>query len=155
MPPSGRPATVNNVPCPVLPEGAANARDQWGEAPGKPAASNCRISRRRCWSRMGTNCMPALLCVREPPALVCVHGPTEAARPVIEGFGGLVGPDGDARQAVHTMAMLRVNGAGFRRHCADEAQLAGDLGFPPAPGARIALRVGETGYLLIEHTLEI
>src|SRR5713226_1307217 len=155
MPPSGRPSTVNNVPCPLLPEGALNARDQSVEAPGKPSASNSSISRRRCWSRMGTNCMPALLCVREPPALVCVHGPAEAARPVIEGFGGLVGPDGDARQAVHTMAMLRVNGAGFGRHCADEAQLAGDLGFSAAAGARIAIRIGEMGYVPIEQSLQI
>src|SRR6266849_7878080 len=154
MPPSGCPSMINNMPCPVVPRGALNARDQSIEAPGKPSASNCSISRRCCSSRIGTNCMPALLCVCEPPALVCVHCPTEAARPVIQGFGSLVRPDGDARQAVHTMAMLWVVRAGFNRHCAEEAQLVGDLGFPPAASARIAIRIGEMGNVPTEQSLK-
>src|ERR1700720_962049 len=122
--PCERPSTINNVPCPVPPGGARNARDQSVEAPGKPSASNSSMSRRCGSARMGTNCMRARLCVREP--LVCGYGPPEAARPVIEGFGSLVGPDGDAGQVVHPMAMLRIDGARFGRHCADEAQFLGD-----------------------------
>src|SRR6266851_7863481 len=155
MPPSGCPSTINNVPCPVSPGGALNARDQSIEAPGKPSASSSSISRCCHASRIGTNCMPALLCVCGPPALVCVHCPTEAARPVIQGFGGLVRPHRDARQAVHTMAMPWVDGAGFGRHRAGEAQLAGDLGFPAAASARIAIRIGEMGDVRTEQSLEI
>ena len=53
------------------------------------------------------------------------------------------------------MAMLRVDGAGFGRHRAGEAQLVGDLGFPAAASARIAIRIGEMGDVRTEQSLEI